>query len=175
MHKEHNFPAVIIRPFNAYGPNVTQPYIVPEIALQLLTSNDHIRLGNIESSRDFTYVSDTARGMIAALVAEKAVGETINLGSGRATKIKELAFIMASILGKKVAIEVDASRLRPYDVDTLACDNRKALKLLNWKPEIPLEEGLRKTLEWISKTKISFKLPFRGWPATYYRNLSYKP
>jgi len=175
MQREHNFPAAIIRPFNTYGPNVTQPYIVPEIALQLLTSNGHIRLGNAESSRDFTYVSDSARGIVAALVATNVVGETINLGTGKATKIKELVSLMANILGKKVAIELDTSRLRPYDVDTLECDNRKALKLLNWKPEVSLEDGLRKTLEWISKNRIDFKLPFRGWPASYYRNLRHQP
>jgi dTDP-glucose 4,6-dehydratase len=120
-------------------------------------------------------VSDTAGGIIVALVADKVVGETINLGSRRAPKIKELASIMAGILGKKAVIEFDSSRLRPYDVDTLVCDNRKALELLNWKPVIPLEEGLKRTLKWISENKISFKSPFRGWPASYYRNRSHLP
>jgi len=170
IQKEHDFPVVIIRPFNSYGPNITQPYIVPEIASQLLMGNTHIRLGNIESSRDLTYVSDTARGIIAALTTDKGIGETINLGSGKAVKIKELASIMAKILHRDIKIEIDSTRLRPYDVDTLVCDNRKAKKLLDWTPEVPLAKGLGTVLEWISKNGVSFKAPFRGWPTVYRQN-----
>ena len=56
IHKEHNLPAVIIRPFNSFGPNITQPYIIPEIILQVLNGKKILKLGNIESSRDFTFV-----------------------------------------------------------------------------------------------------------------------
>lgn len=170
MQKEHNFPVVIIRPFNSYGPNITQPYIVPEIASQLLMGNTHIRLGNVESSRDLTYVSDTARGIIAALIADNGVGETINLGTGKAVGIKELVSVIAKLLDKDVEIEIDPSRIRPYDVDTLVCDNRKAKTLLGWTPQIDLEKGLSIALDWISKNGINFKAPFRGWPTVYRRN-----
>lgn len=170
MQKEHDFPVVIIRPFNSYGPNITQPYIVPEIVSQLLGGKDRIRLGNVESSRDLTYVSDTARGIIAALSTNSGIGETVNLGTGRAVKIKELVFIMAKILDREVEIEIDSTRLRPYDVDTLVCDNRRARKLLGWTPEVPLEEGLRRVFEWISKNDLSLKAPFKGWPTVYRQN-----
>ena len=91
MHKEHDFPAIVIRPFNSYGPNITQPYIIPEIILQLLSKNV-VQLGNVDSSRDFTYVSDTARGIIMASTSKEAVGETINLGSGKDIKVCDLVF-----------------------------------------------------------------------------------
>jgi dTDP-glucose 4,6-dehydratase len=163
LHKEHDFPAVIIRPFNSYGPRITQPYIVPEIITQLL-QGDHVRLGNVESSRDFTYVDDTARGIILALTEEKAIGETINLCSGSDIKIRDLASLMARLMSKNIQLEQDESRFRPYDVERLLGDYTKAKRVLGWEPRIPLEEGLRRTIEWIKSNPIEFKEPFKGWP-----------
>jgi len=169
MHKEHGFPTVIVRPFNSFGPNITQPYIIPEIALQLLSKNSLIILGNVESSRDFTYVEDTARGIIMASINENAVGETINIGSGRETKIRDLVLLMAKVLGRRVKIETDSTRFRPFDVERLICGNEKAKKILGWEPKISLEEGLKRTIEWIANNPIKFKGPFKGWPKSYYR------
>lgn len=167
MHKEHDFPAVIIRPFNSFGPNITQPYIIPEIVLQLLNGNRVLHLGNVESSRDFTYVTDTARGILLALSEEKAVGETINLGRGEDIKIKDLAFLIAELMGKKIEIETDTARFRPYDVERLYCSNKKAEKLLGWKPKVSVEDGLSMTIDWIKKNGVCFKDPFKGWTKTY--------
>ncbi len=163
IHKEHDFPAVIIRPFNSYGPRVTQPYIIPEILLQLLQGNKTLNLGNIESSRDFTFVSDTARGIISSLFVDKAIGETINLGSGKTYKIKDIANIASSLLDMKISIKIDKKRIRPFDVNLLICDNKKAQKLLSWKPEVSFREGLKQTLTWAKENPINFKTPFEGW------------
>ena len=167
MHKEHGFPAVIIRPFNSYGPNITQPYIIPEIIMQVLNKTKKINLGNINSARDFTYVSDTSFGIIAALFSEKAIGETINLGSGKSYKIKEIVQLVSSILGKKTEISTDRRRIRPYDIERLICDNRKAKKILSWTPKIRFKEGLEKTVKWIKENHLELKTPFEGWPKYY--------
>ena len=167
MHKEHNFPAVVIRPFNSFGPNITQPYIIPEIISQLLKNNDQVTLGNINSKRDLTFVSDTARGIILALVVEGIVGETINIGSQRALSIKELVKEISNIMDRDVSINVDSTRFRPDDVDTLVCDYNKANKLLGWKPEISINEGLEATIEWVKENGISFNKPFKGWTSSY--------
>jgi len=167
MHKEHGFPTVIIRPFNSFGPNITQPYIIPEIILQLLNGNNTLHLGNVESSRDFTFVSDTARGMILALSEKRAIGETINLGRSEDIKIMDLAFLIAELMGKEIEIETDHARLRPFDVEHLYCSNKRAEELLGWKPIVSLEDGLKSTIEWIKKEGLSFKDPFGGWTKTY--------
>jgi len=171
LHKEHSFPAVIIRPFNSYGPRITQPYIVPEVILQLLQGN-RVYLGNADSSRDFTYVSDTARGIVLASVVKEAVGETINIGSGKDVKIRDLVKLTAELLGKDgdVGICYDESRLRPYDVDCLICDYSKANKILGWKPGVLLEEGLINTINWMKNNPVDFKEPFRGWPRVMKKN-----
>ena len=167
MHKEHDFPAVMIRPFNTYGPNITQPYIIPEIIMQVLGKNSEIKLGNINAERDFTFVSDTANGIIRALFSKKAIGETINLGSGKSHKIKDIVKSVSSILEKKVTISTNKDRLRPFDVNKLVCDNRKAKKILNWEPKITFDEGLKNTVNWIKDNGVELRTPFRGWPKQY--------
>ena len=168
IHKEHDFPATVVRPFNCYGPNITEPYIIPEIILQLLGHGDNIQLGNVESSRDFTYVEDTARGIILAACEKKAVGETINIGSGSEIKIKNLVFLIAKLMGKRLKIIEDSTRFRPYDVERLLCDYTKAKKILGWEPQVSLEEGLQRTIEWVANNPIRFKGPFKGWYQSYY-------
>ena len=173
LHKEHNIPVVIIRPFNCYGPRITQPYIIPEIINQILHRKDTVKLGNVESYRDFTYVSDTARGMISALLNENAIGETINIGSNKSYKIKDLVGIIARIVGKKIHIKIDKKRFRPFDVQKLICDNRKAKKLLAWEPEISIGEGLTRTISWMRKNTVDFATPFEGWAKTYRMKLDH--
>ena len=159
MHKEHNLPAVIIRPFNSFGPNITQPYIIPEIIRQMM-KGDVIKLGNLNAKRDLTYVTDTARGIILSLVKEGIVGEVINIGSQRSYSIKELVSLISEIMGKEISLEVDPLRFRPYDVDTLICDYGRATKLLGWEPEITVKEGLEKTIEWIKKEGVNIGIPY---------------
>ena len=163
LHKEQGLPAVIIRPFNSFGPNITQPYIIPEIIFQLKNGLKHLQLGNIDSSRDFTYVSDTARGIILALDNKNAIGETINIGSGMDITIKDLGLLIAKLMGKRIEIKIDKSRYRPFDVNRLFSDSQKAFDLLNWKPQISINAGLSKTIEWAINSDVAFKDPFKGW------------
>ena len=79
LHKENGFPVVVIRPFNSFGPRFTEPYIIPEIMNQILRGNKELTLGNIHSSRDFTFVKDTADGILRCLQEKKAIGEIINI------------------------------------------------------------------------------------------------
>ena len=156
MHKEHNLPAIIIRPFNSFGPNITQPYIIPEIITQII-NGDVVNLGNLNAKRDLTYVSDTVRGIVLSLIKEGIVGEVINVGSQKAYSIRELVELISEIMDKKISIEVDQTRFRPFDVDTLVCNYERANKLLNWKPEISIREGLKETIEWIKKENFTIK------------------
>ena len=171
LHKENGFPVVIIRPFNSYGPRYTEPYIIPEILSQVLNGNKQLTLGNIEATRDFTYVSDTADAIIRSIDAKKAIGEIVNVGSGYETSIRDLAFKIAKIAKKKIKIKYDESRERPYDVNRLCCNNKKAKNLLGWKPKISINSGLRKTFNWATKNRIVFRTPFKRF---YYKGLATK-
>ena len=125
----------------------------------MLKSNE-IELGNLNSKRDLTFVSDTARGIISSLVMEGAIGEVINIGSGRAFSIRDLVNMIADILQKEVSIKIDSSRFRPFDVDTLICNYDRASRILEWKPEVGIKEGLKITFKWIKENGVNINTPF---------------
>ena len=167
LHKENGFPSIVIRPFNTYGPRFTEPYIIPEILSQLLRGNRELNLGNINSTRDFTFVSDTVRGILKAMQGKKAIGEIINVGSENEIRIGDLVTKLSKIMKVKTKIKRDESRLRPYDVNRLVCNNKKAQKLLNWRPTISIDKGLKMTFDWARKNKVVFNSPFTRF---YYKN-----
>ena len=167
LHKENGFPSIVIRPFNTYGPRFTEPYIIPEILSQLLRGNRELNLGNINSTRDFTFVSDTVRAILKAMQGKKTIGEIINVGSENEIRIGDLVTKLSKIMKVKTKIKRDESRLRPYDVNRLVCNNKKAQKLLNWRPTISINKGLKMTFDWARKNKVVFNSPFTRF---YYKN-----
>ena len=169
LHKENGFPVVVIRPFNSYGPRFTEPYIIPEIINQILKGAKELTLGNIKSSRDFTFVQDTAEGILSCLQQKKAIGEIINIGSGKEISIHDLAIKISKIAKKKIKIKYDESRERPYDVNRLLCNISKARRILKWRPKISMENGLTMTYKWAQKNKVVFNAPFSRW---YYKKNS---
>ena len=150
---EHNIPVVIVRPFNAYGPRETQPYVIPEIISQLSKSNI-VNLGNINAKRDFTYVDDTAKGAIAIMMSKASNGEVINIGSNKSYSIKELAHLIGKLMGHdSIEIKIDKTKLRPKDVDILHSDNTKIKKYTEWEPTINIEKGMKLTIKWFKENK----------------------
>jgi dTDP-glucose 4,6-dehydratase len=146
----YDLPVVTIRPFNTYGPRQSARAVIPTIITQALT-RDKIFLGNLTPRRDLTYVSDTVAGFLSAGRAGGVIGETINLGANGEVSIGELAQTIIRLVGRPVEIVTDEARLRPEksEVMRLWSDNRKAKQVLGWEPQVPLEEGLRRTIEWI--------------------------
>jgi dTDP-glucose 4,6-dehydratase len=141
-------PVVTVRPFNTYGPRQSARAVIPTIVTQAL-SGETIRLGALHPERDLTFVTDTARGFIAAAHAD-ALGETINLGQGECVSIGMLAERILGLLGVRKPIVTDDKRLRPEgsEVLKLVCDRAKAERLLGWKPTVSLDDGLQRTIEW---------------------------
>ena len=148
----YDLPVVTLRPFNTYGPRQSARAVIPTIITQALNQTK-IHLGNLNSYRDFTYVSDTINGFLLAAQTDNIEGKTINLGVGNEINIKDLADEIISILGKRIEIAVDSDRLRPEksEVTRLISDNRLAKELLNWTPQVSLHEGLTYTIEWITR------------------------
>ena len=140
-----------LRPFNTYGPRQSTRAIIPSIITQALTSNV-VRIGNLEARRDLTYVTDTVQGFLKIAQTEGIEGETFNLGTGQEVSIAELAQEIFSLMGKSPKLDVEPARLRPEksEVQRLLSDNRRARQRLGWTPLIPLQEGLLKTIDWIS-------------------------
>jgi dTDP-glucose 4,6-dehydratase len=147
----YNLPIVTLRPFNTYGPRQSTRAVIPTIITQALTQ-EKVRLGNLDAKRDLTYVSDTVDGFLKAGETSKIEGQTLNLGVGTEITIGELAEKVIAIVGRKVKIELDPSRLRPEksEVQRLLSDNSRAQSDLGWIPKITLDRGLRLTIEWIA-------------------------
>jgi dTDP-glucose 4,6-dehydratase len=146
-----SLPVIIVRPFNTFGPRQSARAVIPTIITQALVQ-DVIKLGNLNTTRDFTYVTDTVSGFIQAAVSDDGLGETFNLGTGREIRIGDLAQKVVEFIGRKVKIDIDGERLRPEksEVLQLISDNKKARNVLKWTPRVSLEEGLHKTIDWIS-------------------------
>ena len=145
-------PAVIVRPFNTYGPRQSARAVIPTIISQALT-RDVIQLGNLTTRRDFTYVEDTVHGFTLAAQADGINGNVINLGTGSDVAIGDLANQIILMIGRPVRIELDRQRLRPEksEVMRLISDNSLARDKLNWRPLVSLEQGLSKTIQWIKQ------------------------
>ena len=152
FYRSYDLPVAIIRPFNTYGPRQSARAVIPTIVTQALTL-DEVRLGDLRPTRDFTYVEDLVEAFLRVAESAKAVGEEINIGSGQEISIGELAQRIFSLMGKEARIVSDPLRLRPpnSEVQRLCADNRKAAELINWRPTTPLDEGLKKTIAWISQ------------------------
>jgi len=150
FHLSYGLPVVTVRPFNTYGPRQSARAVIPAIIVQCL-AGQAVKLGNLDPVRDFTYVSDTVEGFLRAASTAQAVGMTVNLGSGREISIGDLAAMILRLTGSSACIEPDEQRTRPgpSEVDRLAADNTLARKLLQWQPNVGLENGLQQTIEWI--------------------------
>lgn len=150
FHLSFGLPVVTVRPFNTFGPRQSARAVIPTIITQCLTGNI-VRLGSLHPTRDLNYVSSTVEGFVAAAASPAAVGHTINLGSGREISIGDLARLIVSLTGSKAEVHADETRVRPgnSEVERLLADNGLAARLLGWKPEVTLEDGLRKTVDWM--------------------------
>ena len=150
-YRSFDVPAMTIRPFNTYGPGQSSRAVIPTIITQAL-SGDVVRLGNLDAIRDFTYLDDTVEGFLLAGQAGLWDGETYNLGTGEEISIGAIAELIFKIMGKQPEIRVEQGRLRPEksEVLRLISDNHKAKAALGWQPKVGMEEGLRRTIGWIS-------------------------
>lgn len=145
---EHDVPVIVARIFNAYGPRETEPYVIPEIIAQLDRGRT-VELGNVKARRDFTYVDDISRGLIAALKSRIPDGDVVNVGTGKAYSVEEIANRIGKLMGHdKISIRISKLRLRRHDINLFACNNSKLVRYTGWHPLVPLDEGLKKTIKW---------------------------
>ena len=156
FHNSFALPVTTVRPFNTYGPRQSNRAVIPTVITQLARGQREIKLGSTTPTRDFTFVSDTVRGFIAALESQNAIGRTINLGVGFEVSILQTVEMIAKILGTDFEIVSDQNRVRPEgsEVDRLLSDNSLAKSLLGWQPELEgiegFAHGLKKTIEWFT-------------------------
>jgi UDP-glucose 4-epimerase len=157
-YRTHDYPTVIVRPFNAYGPRShhggDSGEVIPKMMLRAMAGRPLVIFGDGEQTRDFNFVSDTARGIILAGISAEAIGETLNIGSGREVSIRELAEKITVVTGRNEC-RIEFRDPRPGDVKRLCADSTRANSLLGYQPMTDLSEGLKFLLEWYENSGTS--------------------
>ena len=158
-YNSFQLPIKIIRPFNVYGPRQSSRAVIPSIIIQALNNKKEINLGNVEPSRDFTYVTDTCNAFLDILKIKNFFGNTLNVGSNNEYTINDIAKKILEKLNSKANIKKEPQRTRSpnSEVVRLVCDNSKILKNTQWRPKVKIEKGLDMTINWFRKFKDLFK------------------
>lgn len=141
----------IMRPFNTFGPGQKDTGyggVISIFVKRVLSNNPPIVYGDGKQTRDYTYVKDLVDAYELVLQHKKSLREPINFGTGKETKIIDLAKTIISICGKEEKIKPVHIAPRPGEVKRLIADYTKARKLLKWTPKYKLEEGLNEFINW---------------------------
>jgi dTDP-glucose 4,6-dehydratase len=152
-YRSFNLPVKIVRPFNTFGPRQSARAIIPTIITQILSGKRKINLGNLNPTRDLTFVKDTCKGFIEIYKCDKLFGEITNIGMKEEITIGDLVNKIAKLLNTPIEIETEEQRVRPEnsEVERLLCDNTKLIANTNWNPDYNLEKGLVETIDWLEK------------------------
>lgn len=145
----------IVRPFNTYGPRQSARAFIPSIITQIVSGKKEIKVGDLSPTRDFNYVEDTCRGFIAISECPELKGQEINIATQTEISMEETLKTIQKVMGTDVKWITDTQRLRPKtsEVYRLLGSNKKLTSMTGWTPEISFEEGIRKTVEWISERR----------------------
>lgn len=140
-------PAVVVRPFNAYGPGQPSNRVVADVILTALRGEDVAMTEGLQE-REFNYVTDMAEGIVAAAITPGIDGEVINLGCGESITIRAIAETVLDVMGNPVKPRFGVKPERPVEVPVVVADTHKAERLLGWRPRRPLRDGLAETVAW---------------------------
>lgn len=144
-YETYGLPVAIIRPFNTYGPRHTYD-VIPKFIRMALKGDDITVYGSGIQSRDFTYVDDMVRAFLFMGEHKKAVGETVNFGTGKDISVNEIARQIIRLSGSRSKIIHIKKRLA--EVNKLRCDVSKARRLFGWHATVSIKEGLKRNIEW---------------------------
>lgn len=158
FYRIYGLESVILRYFNVFGPRqdpVSQyAAVIPKFIKAMLNGKSPTIYGDGEQSRDFTFVENVVEANVLACKAEKVAGEVFNIGCGKRTVVNELARIIGKLMDQNVKpIYADP---RPGDVKHSLADITKAQRLLNYRPKVDIEEGLKRIIQWHKDKTVGF-------------------
>lgn len=160
------FPAVTVRLFNVIGSGETNPQLLPDIITQLKQGARTIRLGNVYPKRDYIYAEDAAEGFVAAAtkpLPERGAVTVVNLGAGKSYSVQEIVDRLSDIIGKRIRIETNPTKVRAVDRPNLLSDNTRMQTLFSWEPRVSLEEALIRIWENPEMVERLTGVERRGW------------
>ena len=147
----YGLPTTIVRPFNAYGPRShatgTHAEVIPRFVRRIRAGQPPVVNGDGGQSRDFTWVEETAAGIVAAAECDELVGGAINIASGREVTILEIAHHLLAILDRQ-DLGVGHAPERPGDVRRHLADVEQARRVLGFEAQVPITQGLERYVRW---------------------------
>ena len=142
FHEKTRIPTIICRFFNAFGPNETNPHLIPEIQAQINEGKREIELGNLEPKRDFIHTSDMAIAIELLMNKFNEGIDIFNLGQGKEYSVTDIVRAFEISIGEKITINQHPDRIRKSDRLHLLADISKLSNYINWKPQISIEKGI---------------------------------
>jgi UDP-glucose 4-epimerase len=159
FHQTHGLPAMVVRPFNAYGPraHITGAYgeVIPRFSVLIKAGRPTPIFGDGSQTRDFTYVEDTAAALIAASGCDRLLGDSINIARGQEVSVRELMEQLCQLTGNKPQPKFLPDR--PGDIQSLGADTRKSKQFLEHVPSTPITEGLKRYLGWLDAQRLDYQ------------------
>jgi UDP-glucose 4-epimerase len=150
-YQTYGLPTVIVRPFNAYGPRAHEQgdlaEVIPRFIIRCLNGLPPIIFGDGSNGRDFTYVTEVARGLALAGQSDTLVGSRVNIAFGQMISIQQVASEIVQALGRN-DLSIDHIAGRPGDVHVLSADTARARTLLGYRAEIEFKQGVRRYIDW---------------------------
>lgn len=142
---ERDLDARIVRLFNVVGPGETNPHLLPAILAQALHGTRTLHLGNTTPSRDYVHVADVAAGFAAVATGARAVDgvDVVNLGTGTGWTVDQVVDQLSTVIGDRLTIQVDPSRVRAVDRPHLAAATARMERNYGWRAQRTLEDSLR--------------------------------
>lgn len=152
LYRSLNFPITVLRPCLMYGPGQDKDMFIPSL-IEACIKNKNFPMTSGEQTRDFGFVEDVAEAYIKVLFSPKAIGEVINISTGKEVRIKDLAEKIIKVAGSKTKLLLGQIPKRTAEVERMAGDFTKAKRMLKWMPSTKLEDGLEKTIKWYRSQK----------------------
>ncbi|OPZ06858.1 MAG: dTDP-glucose 4,6-dehydratase [candidate division BRC1 bacterium ADurb.BinA292] len=154
--RSFDLPALVVRPFNTYGPRQSARAVIPTVLSQVLSGEcGEVEIGSPDPVRDWVYAEDTARAFLALARTELPTepAAVFNVATGRGWTIGEMVERVQAVTGVKKPLRTVEGRRRPAasEVDRLIGDATRLRQLTGWEPEISFETGLERTANWISR------------------------
>ena len=151
FHRTYGLPVVVVRAFNTYGPRShvkgVHGEVIPRFVARVLNELPPVIFGDGEQTRDFTYISDTVRGIILSSASDELAGSVVNIACGGEVNIKEIANIIIGTLGV-TDLKPFFGKPRPGDVRRHYADITMAKQKLGFKPEVSISEGIKSYIQW---------------------------
>ena len=151
FHRTYGLPVVVVRPFNAYGPRShvrgVHGEVIPRFVARVLNELPPVIFGDGDQTRDFTYISDTVKGIILSSASDELVGSVVNIGCGEEVSIKEIANIVIETSGV-TDLKPFFGKPRPGDIRRHYADITMAKQKLGFKPEVNISEGIKSYIQW---------------------------